>query len=748
MKRAFAVLAVFFALLLAFPVAADAASSTPAECFVYTIKDSGTILLTEYIGTESSVTVPDHYVLDGVTYRVALSSQTVFSDKTDLTSVTICSGVTFENNSMAKLFAKCAGLRTVKIHADTATVTDMSYVFYGCEALEKLDLFSWNTSNVTTMKAMFSNCIKLKKLTGYENWDTGSLRSIAYMFNMTEQLKEVDLSRWTLAQLENSGWCFQKCGATNILLPDDIAVISAGFFNHVTNYAGNSFTIPVGVKKIGYAHTIYDFATDSFTEFRVAEGNTAYKAADGILYSADGRQMLALPRGKVFANKTYEIPEGVTFLGELSFSRNNNVETVVLPDSYVLRHVPLNDPAYILFEDVGNLNAGLNLNIAIYCYTGIRAYAVKESNPNYISINGILYTKDGTAVVAVPTRYEGALHIPEGVTQWQNDAMWNAGETVDRLMKECSGVYIPASLTQIAPDQLDKLNRLEKRYSGFTITVSEENPVYYIGKSGQLLEKSNLADLQVTFSQDAFVYDGQEKTPEVIVTHKGKRLKAEKDYTVSYFGNINAGTGWVRIIGCKDYYGTVEYAFTIEKTQPEYIVPQEISAVYGQSLRDVPLPEGFVWMQPDMPVGDVGIHSFPVSYHKGDANYLPVNDIPVSVRVQPKTLGAEYFAIAPWYPWIGRAIVPSVSVADVAGIVSAQEYTLSVENNISVGKGRVVLHDVPGGNYKIEGTVEFYIVPGPFLCTAVLTALWCLTTGLCIRKVKKTAPLKKQPKTR
>ncbi len=734
MKRALAVFAVFFVLLLAFPVTADAAVSTPVENFEHTITNPETILLTKYTGTSSSVTVPGTYVLEGVTYQVALASQSVFAGNADLISVTICPGVIFENDSMAKLFAKCTGLRTANMNANTAKITDMSYLFYGCEALEKLDLSAWDTANVTTMKAMFSNCTKLKKLIGYENWDTHSLRSIAYMFNTTEQLKDVDLSRWTLAQLENSGWCFQNCSASKILLPEDLAVISAGFLNHATAYAGSSFTVPAGVKKIGYAHTIYDFATDDFAEFRVAEGNTAYQAVDGILYSADGKQMLAIPRGKAFSNGIYTIPEGVIFLGELSFSRNYNLETVVLPDSYVLKYVPQYDPAYIIFEDTGNLNAGLNLNIAIYCYTGINRYAVKDSNPNYKSIDGVLYTKDGTTIVAVPTRYEGLLTLPEGVTQWQTAAMWDAGELVDSLMKNCTGVYIPASLTEIAQDQLDKLNRLEKRYSGFSITVSENNPVYYIGKSGQLLKKSNLADLQVTLSQDTFVYDGQPKTPDVIITYKGKPLKAGKDYTVSYSDNINAGTGWVRITGQGNHYGTVECAFTIGQAQPEYTLPQEVSAIYGQTLNELALPDGFAWMQPEMTVGDTGAKSFAVSYTKNDPNYATLTDIPVAVQVLPKQLGTGSLFVAPWYPWTGSAIEPTVFVEDDIGVVSPEEYTLSFERNISFGKGRALVQDAPGGNYQISGTVEFYIVPGPFLCIAMLTVLWCLTTGLSLKK--------------
>ena len=54
-----------------------------------------------------------------------------------------------------------------------------------------------------------------------------------------------------------------------------------------------------------------------------------------------------------------------------------------------------------MFKDTGNLNAGSNLSIAIYCYTGITRYEVKDTNPRYSSLNGLIYSKDGKALTAV-----------------------------------------------------------------------------------------------------------------------------------------------------------------------------------------------------------------------------------------------------------------------------------------------------------------------------------------------------------
>ena len=437
---------------------------TAPENFTYTLDEqAGTVLLTKYTGADTSVTVERRYMVEGKLYSTVLKTNAVFYGNENLTRVKICAGVGFQNNSMAHLFSGCKNLTTV-------------------------DMTGVDTSNITNMKCLFDWCSKLSSIIGYECWDTGSLLNINKMFNRTTSLKTVDLSKWDLSQVVNSGWCFQNCYASQILLPDNLKTMSAGFLNHAINYAGTSFTIPAGVQKIGYAHTIYDFATNDFVEFRVAEGNEHYVAVDGILYSADGTEMLAIPRNKAFANNTYEIPEGVTFLGELSFSRNYNIHKLILPNSFVIENVPLYDENYIVFEDTGNLNSGTNLSIAIYCYTGITEYEVKEDNPNYSSLNGIIYSKDMTEVVAIPARYDQHIVVPEGVTVWNTEAMWAdlAGNSnIPSLLAKCDGVSIPASLVSMDAAQMDLLNLLVEK-GNFTITVDKDNKVYCVDADGKL----------------------------------------------------------------------------------------------------------------------------------------------------------------------------------------------------------------------------------------------------------------------
>ncbi|MCR4805511.1 MAG: DUF285 domain-containing protein [Clostridia bacterium] len=451
--------------------------------------------------------------------------------------------MSFLDDTMRLLFGECPKLTDVDLsEADTAGVTSFSYMFYECRALKSLDLSSLDTSSVRTMQSMFCNCTYLSEIVGIEHWDTGKLEIMYHMFDRVASasgagvLDTVDMRAWDLSHLTNAAWCFQLCYAHHILLPDNLAVMSAGFLNHACKVEGSTYTIPAGVHTIGYAHTIYDFATNDFVEFIVADGNEHYVAIDGILYSADGKEMLAVPRNKPFEGGVYEIPEGVEFLGELSFSRNYNIHKVVLPDSYEIVYVPVYDERYITYKDTGNLNAGTNLSIAIYCYTGITEYAVKDTNPRYASKDGIIYSKDMKEVVAVPARYAQKMVIPEGVTVWNREAMWaDGGSTVDNLLNNCSGVSFPSTLAWISDDQLAMLNRLKaNRASGsnpFTIELPEENEALEWSETGELVRKAPI----VILTQPADWQGSYGEYPSISVEAAGSGLAYQWYYR-------NAGT--------------------------------------------------------------------------------------------------------------------------------------------------------------------------------------------------------------
>ena len=75
-----------------------------------------------------------------------------------------------------------------------------------------------------------------------------------------------------------------------------------------------------------------------------------------------------------------------------------------------------------------------------------------------------------------------------------------------------------------------------------------------------------IAGAEVTLSQDSYTYDGTAKKPGVTVVFDSEELVEDRDYTVSYSDNINAGKATVTIKGIGDYSGTKTVTFTIKGT--------------------------------------------------------------------------------------------------------------------------------------------------------------------------------------
>ena len=105
----------------------------------------------------------------------------------------------------------------------------------------------------------------------------------------------------------------------------------------------------------------------------------------------------------------------------------------------------------------------------------------------------------------------------------------------------------------------------------------------------------------------------------------------------------SAGTYYVKasVAEVPDQYTGLEAIkeFHIYKAVPSYTVPENITAVYGQTLADVTLEGRFVWMDNTQTVGDVGEKSFLATYVPEDSiNYSFVNNIEIPVIVQPKDL--------------------------------------------------------------------------------------------------------------
>ena len=113
---------------------------------------------------------------------------------------------------------KFANITTINFNGciNTSKVTYMGYMFYGCKALNSLDLSSFNTANVTDMKFMFNYCQALNSL-DLSSFNTANVTDMSYMFSKCLALESLDLSRFNTDKVKYMGEMFFECQALNSL---------------------------------------------------------------------------------------------------------------------------------------------------------------------------------------------------------------------------------------------------------------------------------------------------------------------------------------------------------------------------------------------------------------------------------------------------------------------------------------------------------------------------------------------------
>ena len=99
---------------------------------------------------------------------------------------------------------------------DTSKVTDMRSMFSDCYALTSLNLSNFNTSKVTNMYYMFSNCYALTSL-DLSNFDTSKVTDMSFMFSNCRALTSLNLSNFNTSKVTDMQSMFSNCYALTSL---------------------------------------------------------------------------------------------------------------------------------------------------------------------------------------------------------------------------------------------------------------------------------------------------------------------------------------------------------------------------------------------------------------------------------------------------------------------------------------------------------------------------------------------------
>ena len=359
--------------------------------------------------------------------------------------------------------------------------TIAEYAFYNCQNLESV---TFPESLVDIGKSAFLNCYNLKNI----KFSNG-LKTIAEdAFSCCDDLITIDLPS-TLETVGNYAF--------------------AGCYNVTT------ITIGDNLSSIG----VFSFDCDNLTSINVSEKNQYFKSVDGNLYTKDEKTLLKYAIGKL--ESSFTVPDNVITIGERAFAKSR-LKSIELSDSVitigpsafyssydlidikfsenlkiiesygffgcsdlVIITLPnsletIEDHAFAGCLSLKNINIGDNTeNISISAFFSdlLSNINVSKNNKYFSSIDGNLYSKDGTVLIFYAIGKDSKTFVvPSFVTTIKTSAIRGDGKL--------KTIVIPESVTTIETRAIYSIYRsinvyckASKKPSGF-----EKNWIDYDNK--------------------------------------------------------------------------------------------------------------------------------------------------------------------------------------------------------------------------------------------------------------------------
>jgi len=137
---------------------------------------------------------------------------TMFCGYRNLESVNFNGCVDFSDvTTMRAMFEQCLSLRSIDLRGlDTSKVRDMNAVFMSCINLETVDLTGMDTSSAEDMSNMFKECMNLRAV-DVSGFDTSRVTAMDEIFCHCESLESLDLSAWNTGMLSSISCAFLDC---------------------------------------------------------------------------------------------------------------------------------------------------------------------------------------------------------------------------------------------------------------------------------------------------------------------------------------------------------------------------------------------------------------------------------------------------------------------------------------------------------------------------------------------------------
>ena len=577
---------------------------------------------------------------------------------------------------------------------DTSSVEDMTGMFFGCTGLTSLDVSNWNTSkvkkldmtfayipltsldlsnldvsSVTSMNAMFILSMNLTSI-NMSNWDTSSVEDMNSMFAYCESLTSIDVSKFNTTSVKDMNGMFMACDSLTELNLSSFDTSNVESMQSMFAYCDSLTNLDIThfntqkVQNMGYMFAYCSgLKTLDVTKLDTSNVTAMY----GMFDSCTGLTYLDVSNFNTEkVESVYYMFDYCTSLESIKAFRNLQID-IELPVS------PMYDDKYNTYEDY--FPKGLTESVTLLKTSPLEGKMwVTEVAPQ---------TYTGKAIKPAIKVYDGPTLLKEKVdytVSYKNNKNVN-----------------DASNAATAPTIIVKG---KGNYTGQEKVTFQIVPI-------------NLNDEKVV-AKDIYVNpNNKEQKPVPAITYKGKKLKNNKDFTLSYTTDGDdaytaVGNYTITAKGTGNYTGERNISLVI--TNGTLMNKVKVAAVPTQNWTGKPV-------EPDLTVTYKGVTlvkgtDYTVDFEnninsgKATATVIGMGNFAGTKDVTFKIVGTD----------ISKATVSGIADKVYNGQTQEQNFNISVNGatltdndydvtyskNINAGKASMVIT----GKGKYSGTIK------------------------------------------
>lgn len=468
----------------------------------------------------------------------------------------------------------------------------------------------------------------------------------------------------------------------------------------------SSVRIPDSVKTVGDSafedckNLVSVYIPDSVTEI----GNSAFKNCSSLKDLVIGGGVKKLDRSMFQGCKEIEnlsLSEGIEEIGSCTFADMRNLLYAEIPESATA----VGERAFGFVIEYGDSKYDYD-----YLYTdGFVLGVYKDSvGEDYAEISELDYK-----IISDDSKTD----IGKCTVSLSEDSFVYSGEEICPQVKVTDG-----------EKTLEEYKDYVSVYTDNTAAGTGYVNIKGIGRySGDVSKTFDISRKEITdaeLEQTSFIYDGTEKTPEVIVKDGKRVLVKDKDFIAVYANNEKIGTAMVTIVGKGNYTGVVTKLFEIKALPlPEPQLAQTEFTYSGKEIKpeiiitngEKVLSEGTDYIVEYADNVNAGTAKA-VIVGKGSYSGTFVKQFTVKTKAVPKPKLGETS-----YTYDGTAKKPSVTVKDGDSLLTeGRDYTVAYSANVNAGTATVTV--TGKGNYGETAKQTFTISRRPISNVALSTS--------------------------